>query len=144
MNSKQPLFKILIRGAGEIASGVAYRLHEEGWLVCMTEVPYPLAVSRATAFCDAVFDGTKSIQGVTTELTPLSLEEVERVWGKGNLPLVIDPDSTIREQMQPDVLIDARMLKKTTQTRITDAKLVIGLGPGFVAGGKGPIFVGKK
>jgi xanthine dehydrogenase accessory factor len=134
MSQKQARLKIFIRGAGEIASGIAFRLHQECYLVCMTEVPYPLAVSRATAFSDAVFDGAKTIEQITAELTPLSVKEIERVWNKGNMAVIIDPEGTIREQLQPDVLIDARMLKKVTKTNINDARLVMGIGPGFTAG----------
>jgi len=125
---------ILIRGAGEIASGIAYRLQENHYRVCLTEIPYPLAVSRGTAFSDAVFDGTKTIGEITSVLAPLSAREINRAWEKGNIAIVIDPDGIIRGQMLPDVVIDARMLKNKTETKITDAKLVIGIGPGFYAG----------
>ena len=99
----------------------------------MTEVPYPLAVSRATAYSDAVFDGKKKIEDTTAELTGLSQKAIERVWKKGNLPVIIDPEGTITALWPPEILIDARMLKKANQTKITDAKLVIGIGPGFIA-----------
>jgi xanthine dehydrogenase accessory factor len=124
---------ILIKGAGEIASGIAYRVHQEKYRVCLTEIPYPLAVSRATAFSDSIFDGFKTISQVTAELTPLSVKEINRVWLEGNIPVVIDPDTKILHQLNPDVVIDARMLKQTADTKITDAGLVIGIGMGFFA-----------
>jgi len=133
MENKDSGLLILIKGAGEIASGIAFRLHQEKYRVCLTEIPYPLAVSRATAFTDVVFDGYKTISQVTAELTPLSVKEIHRVWLKGNIPVVIDPDSRILRQLKPDVVIDARMLKQTADTRITDAGLVIGIGMGFFA-----------
>jgi xanthine dehydrogenase accessory factor len=125
---------VLIKGAGEIASGIAYRVHQERYSVCLTEIPYPLAVSRATAFSDAIFDGFMTISQVIAELTPLSIKEIHRVWLKGNLPVVIDPESIIVRQLKPDVVIDARMLKQTADTKINDAGLVIGIGTGFSAG----------
>ncbi len=125
---------VLIRGSGEVASGVAHRLHREHFKVCLTEIHNPLAVSRGTAFSEAVFDGVKTIMGVTAELVSASIEEVDTVWQRGNIPVVIDPDAAIKESLKPDVLVDAIMAKRNTGTRITDAPLVIGLGSGFYAG----------
>jgi len=125
---------ILIKGAGEIATGIAYRLFEAGYRVCLTEIERPLAVSRATCYSEAVFDGTMTIQNVTAELVEVSTFEIEKSWAKGRIPLIIDPETVIRDKLNPDVIIDARMLKKTTETRIDDAPLVIGVGPGFTAG----------
>ncbi len=125
---------VLIRGAGEVASGVAYRLYQYRFQVCLTEIPNPLAVSRGTAYSEAIFEGKKTIQTVTAELVPPSVAEVQRVWGKGNIPLIIDPGASIKEKLKPDVLVDAIMAKQPTGTKITDAPLVIGVGPGFYAG----------
>ncbi len=126
--------KVLIRGAGEVASGVAHRLHRSGLRVCLTEIANPVAVSRGTCFSEAVFDGAKTIMGVTVELVPASGEEVDIVWQRGNIPIIVDPQAMIREQLKPEVLVDAIMAKRNTGTKITDAPLVISLGPGFHAG----------
>jgi xanthine dehydrogenase accessory factor len=134
MKHKDNGLVVLVKGAGEIASGIAYRANQEKFHVCLTEIPYPLAVSRATAFSDAIFDGFMTISQVTAELTPLSIKEIHRVWLKGNIPVIIDPDSKILRQLKPDVVIDARMLKQTADTKINDAELVIGIGSGFSAG----------
>ncbi len=123
---------VLIKGAGEIGSGVAHRLSQCRFRVCLTECPRPLAVCRGTAFSEAVFDGEKTIEGITAELVPAS--ETYQVWSRGNIPLVIDPDAIVIGQLKPDVVVDAIMAKRNTGTRITDAPLVIGLGPGFSAG----------
>ncbi|MFC2022554.1 selenium-dependent molybdenum cofactor biosynthesis protein YqeB [Chloroflexota bacterium] len=123
---------VLIRGAGEIASGVAHRLRRSHFWVCLTETSHPLAVCRGTAFSEAVFDGTKTIEGVTAELVPPS--EIDRAWNRGNIAVVIDPDASVIERLKPDVVVDAIMAKRNTGTRISDAPLVIGLGPGFHAG----------
>lgn len=125
---------VLIRGGGEVASGVAFRLHLSHIRVCLTEVANPLAVCRGTAFSEAVFAGAKTIMGVRAELVPNRQEEVYRVWQQGNIPILIDPEASIKEKIKPDVLVDARMAKRKTSTRITDAPLVIGIGPGFYAG----------
>jgi xanthine dehydrogenase accessory factor len=125
---------VLMRGGGEAASATAHRLHRAHFRVCLTEVANPLAVSRATAFSEAIFDGQKTIQGVTAELVPATIEEVSRIWRRGNIPIVIDPAANIRGRLKPDVLVESSMLKKNAGTKITDAPLVIALGPGYQAG----------
>ena len=124
----------LIRGAGEIASGVAYRLHISRLRVLLTEVAAPVAVTRGTTFSEAVFDGVKEIMGVTAELVPAREAEIHRVWQKGNIPIVVDPSAMIKDTIKPDVLVDAIMAKRNTGTGTEDAPLVIGIGPGFYAG----------
>ena len=124
---------VLIRGAGEMASGVAHRLHQSHLKICMLEIPHPIAVRREVSFSEAVYDGKKEVEGVWAKLisTP---EEISSVWEKGKIPIVIDPDGKeTRHFLRPDILIDAVMAKKNLGTQINDAPLVIGLGPGFTA-----------
>lgn len=125
---------VLIRGGGEVASGIAYRLHLSHLKVCLTEIATPVAVTRGTTFSEAVFDGVKEIMGVKAELVPARQEEIYRVWQQGNIPIVIDPEASIKDKIKPDVLVEATMAKRKTSTKITDAPLVIGVGPGFYAG----------
>ncbi len=125
---------VIIRGGGEVASGVAYRLHLSHLRVCLTEVAAPVAVTRGTTFSEAVFDGVKEIMGVTAELVPAGEAEIDRVWKQGNIPIVVDPEALIRETINPDRLVDAIMTKRNMGTTIDDAPLVIGVGPGFYAG----------
>ncbi len=125
---------VLIKGGGEVASGIAHRLHLSHLRVCLTEIATPLAVSRGTTFSEAIFDGVKIIEGVKAELVSVSTQEIYRVWRQGNIPIVIDPEASAREKIQPDVLVDATMAKRNIGTKITDAPLVIGVGPGFYAG----------
>jgi len=134
MNSSIPGPKVLIRGAGEMASGIAYQVHLNNYRVCLTEIPNPLTVSRANSFSDAVFDGTKTVCGVTAEKVSANLRNIEGTWEKGYIPLVIDADAEVKKLLHPDILIDAIMAKKPTGTSINDAPLVIGIGPGLHAG----------
>jgi xanthine dehydrogenase accessory factor len=125
---------ILIRGAGEMASGLAHRLHQAHFKICMLEIPHPVAVRRGVSFCEAVYDGEKEVEGVRAKLisTP---EEISSLWKKGMIPILADPDGKeTRHFLRPDVVIDAIMAKKNLGTRIDDASLVVGLGPGFTAG----------
>jgi xanthine dehydrogenase accessory factor len=131
---KLPQLKVLIKGAGEVASGIAYRLHLSHFRVCLTEIANPLAVSRGVTFSEAVYNGAKIIMGVTAELVSASPREIYWVWQRGNIPIIIDPAASIKDDITPDVLVDAVMAKRNTVTRITDAPLFIGAGPGFYAG----------
>jgi len=125
---------VLIRGAGEMASGVVYRLHRSHFKVCMTEIPEPLAVRREVAFSEAIYDGKKEVEGVQAGLISRP-EEIEVSWKNDEIPILIDPDAKVTRQfLKPDILIDAILAKKNLGTKISDAALVIGLGPGFTAG----------
>ena len=124
---------VLIRGAGEMASGVAWRLQQAHFRVLLTEIPAPLAVRREVSFCEAVYEGRKTVEGVEAVLiaTPL---EAAGLWASHRIPLLVDPDLTRARGLNPDVLVDAILAKRNIGTRITDAPWVIGLGPGFRAG----------
>lgn len=124
--------KVLIRGAGEMASGVAFRLAHSGFHVLMTEVATPLAVRRAVCFCEAVYDGSKIVEGRTARLIS-SLEEAEALWARSELPVLIDPHMTCRAALRPMVIVDALVAKRNTGLRKGMAPLTIGLGPGFHA-----------
>jgi xanthine dehydrogenase accessory factor len=125
---------VLIRGGGEIASGVAHRLHQSHFKICMTEISHPLAVRREVAFSEAIYEGEKEVEGVRAKLISKP-EEIESVWKKGDIPILVDPDGKrSRNSLKPDVLVDAIMAKKDLETQIDDAPLVVGLGPGFTAG----------
>jgi xanthine dehydrogenase accessory factor len=136
MTSKKSMAElvVLIRGAGEIASGVAHRLHQSHFRICMTEIPDPLAVRREVAFSEAIYEGGKEVEGVRAKFISKP-EEIESVWEKDGIPVFVDPDGKkTRNFLKPDVLVDAIMAKKNLGTQVNDAPLVIGLGPGFVAG----------
>jgi len=125
---------ILIRGAGEMASGVAHRLYQSHFKICMVEISHPLAVRREVSFCEAIYEGEKEVEGVRAKFisTP---QEIQSVWEEGKIPLLVDPDGKkTRNFLKPDALVDAIIAKKNLGTQMRDAPLVIGLGPGFTAG----------
>jgi xanthine dehydrogenase accessory factor len=124
---------VLVRGGGEMATGVVHRLARSGFRVCITEILAPLAVRREVAFCEAVFDGQKEVEGIITRRVA-DEKEARWAWDKGMIPLLVDPECKIREAVKPQVLVDAIMAKKNLGTCRGDAPLVIGLGPGFHAG----------
>ncbi len=125
---------IFIRGAGEMASGVAHRLHQSHFRVCMAEIPQPLAVRREVSFCEAVYEGEKEVEGVRA-IWIAEADAIKSVWEKGELPILVDPmGEKTRAFIRPHVQIDAILAKKNLGTRIIDAPWVIGLGPGFTVG----------
>ena len=124
---------VLIRGGGEVASGAAHRLARAHFRVCMTDTSRPLAVSRGAAFCEAIYDGEKEVEGIAA-IHVKSAGEIHEAWRENKLPIIIDPEASIREALNPHILVDAIMAKRNLGTKITDASLVIGLGPGFQVG----------
>ena len=125
--------KVLIRGGGELATAMACRLADSHFKVIMTEVSKPQAVRRNVSFCEAVYEGTKTVEGKTARLVS-SAGETRAAWKAGQLALIVDPDVTILSDIKPDIEIDAIIAKKNLGTKKTDAELVIGLGIGFEAG----------
>ena len=125
---------IAIRGAGDLASGIALRLWRCGYRVIFSELPVPLCIRRTIAFSSAVFDGSAKVENAEGILIH-STAEVENVWKDNKLPVIVDETAEQILSLLPDVLIDARIIKTwRDDTHLTDAPLVIGLGPGFTAG----------
>ncbi len=125
--------KILVRGAGEMATAVTCRLYQSHLRSAMTETSHPEAVRREVAFCEAVYDREKTVESVTARLIG-SPDEIFTTWGSGQIPLIIDPDAAIKTVLKPDVIIDATIAKRNLGNSMSDARLVIGLGVGFSAG----------
>jgi xanthine dehydrogenase accessory factor len=124
---------VLIRGAGDLASGVAARLERSGFPVVMTELPQPLMVRRTVCFGEAVYAREIRIEEITARLAP-DADTALSLAAAGVIPVLVDPDGRCRARLMPHVVVDGIMAKRNTGTRITDAPLVIALGPGFIAG----------
>ncbi len=124
---------IVIKGAGEMATGVAHRLHKSGFgRIIMTDIPAPLCVRRTVSFCEAVYEGRMTVEGVTAELATLSGDAPD-VWNRGHVAVLIDPSWSVVATLKPDVVVDAIMAKRNIGTKKDEAPLVIGIGPGFKA-----------
>ena len=128
---------ILIKGAGDLASGVAARLFRAGFPVVMTEIATPLAVRRAVAFAEAIYAGTTRVEEIAArryavdEMSAL-VQEPDAL--RRAVPVVVDPAATLVTRLRPAVVVDGIMAKANTGTTLTDAPVVIALGPGFSAG----------
>jgi xanthine dehydrogenase accessory factor len=125
--------KVGLRGGGDLASGIAWRLYQSGFKVFITEIAKPLAVRRKVAFCEAVYDGQAEVEGVEAVLIQKA-EEIYSAWDQSKIPLLVDPQCEAKGFIEPQVIVDAILAKKNLGTSIDDAPLVIALGPGFEVG----------
>lgn len=127
--------RVWIRGAGDLATGIAVRLHRCGMKIVMTETEIPTTVRRTVAFSRAVYESghLAEVEGIKGRLVS-SEAELNACIDEGQIAVVIDPKGIYRKWYRADVLTDAILAKKNLGTRITDAPLVIGAGPGFTAG----------
>ncbi len=128
-----PNFIVIIKGAGDLASGVAVRLYRCGFQLVMTEIPHPLMVRRTVSFGEAVCDGTTQVEGIQAVRVE-DCRQARKVIADGKIPILVDPEAACIHELHPAVLVDAIMAKVNTGTQIDDAPLVIALGPGFTAG----------
>ena len=125
--------KILIKGAGDLATGIASRLYGAGHQIMMTDIAVPLTVRRLVAFSRAVYEGEAVVEDMTACLAK-NQEEAEEIMEQGDIPVIVDPKAECIEWFEPDVIVDAILAKRNLGTKITDAPFVIGVGPGFTAG----------
>lgn len=124
---------ILIRGAGDLATGVAHRLKKCGFDIVMTEISQPTTVRRTVAFSQAVYDKEVEVEGIKAILA-YEKNDIYNIIKNRDIPVIVDENAQIIEDIKPDVVIDAIIAKKNLGTSINDANIVIGLGPGFEAG----------
>ncbi|MFH1372185.1 MAG: selenium-dependent molybdenum cofactor biosynthesis protein YqeB [bacterium] len=124
--------RVVVRGAGEMASGVIHRLVKNGFEVIALEQPAPACVRRLVCFAEAFFIKEVTVAGVTAVLVNTGAKATA-IAGDGRVPLLIDPEAKLVPVLAPLAVIDGRMLKQGTDSDLNMAPIVIGLGPGFVA-----------
>jgi xanthine dehydrogenase accessory factor len=124
---------IVIKGAGEMASGVAHRLFMAHMTrVCLIDLEAPLCVRRAVSFCEAMFERQVEVEGVVGKLVR-NRAELEEAWARKQIGVMVDPAWKIIGDMKPDVVVDAILAKRNLGTARDEAPIVIGVGPGFSA-----------
>jgi xanthine dehydrogenase accessory factor len=131
LNNSMSTF-ILIRGGGDLASGVALRLHRAGLKAIISELAQPLAVRRSVAFAEAVYAGQVTVEEVTAKLVERG--QVQATLDAGEIPVLVDPDASILSDLPIPIVIDGRLIKQPPKSLPVDVALHIGLGPGFHAG----------
>ena len=124
---------VLIRGAGDLATGIALRLLRSGMKVVMTDLPRPTAIRRNVAFSEAVRLGACRVEDINARAAA-DAAEAKELLRQNVVPVLADPVCRCREELCPDALVDAILAKRNLGTAITDAPIVVGVGPGFTAG----------
>ena len=124
---------VLIKGAGDIATGIALRLYRSGIHIVMTELEQPSSIRRTVCFSEAVRLGTAEVEGIRA-VRCVSVVDAREFVAQGSIPILCDPLAACCDELHPDVLVDAILAKINTGTTIADAPTVIAVGPGFTAG----------
>ena len=124
---------ILVKGAGDLATGTALQLYRAGFSVVMTDIAQPTAVRRTVAFSQCMYDGAVTVEGVTARKAA-DKAQAEAILAAGEIPVLADPEAHIRNELPFTVVVDAILAKRNLGTAITDAPVVLALGPGFTAG----------
>ena len=123
---------VLVRGAGDLATGIIVRLHRCGFRVAATECADPSAIRRKAALCEAVWHGAATVEGVTARR--VTAAEAQAVWQAGEVPLLIDEDAAYAARLRPAAVVDAILAKRNLGTHRGMAPVTVGVGPGFTAG----------
>ncbi len=124
---------ILVRGAGDIATGTIQKLVRAGFLVLATETDRPSAIRRQVALSEAVYEGSFTVEDITAVRVE-SMEEAYEVMNSGQVAIIVDPTCKLLSELQPLAVIDAILAKKNLGTKREMAPITIALGPGFIAG----------
>ena len=124
---------VIIRGAGDIATGIALRLHRAGFQIIMTDLPQPTSIRRTVCFSEALRLGEVLVEDVRARRTD-SAREALGIAGTGEIAVVADPTCALLPELYPAALVDAILAKRNLGTSRAMAPVVIGVGPGFTAG----------
>ena len=125
--------KIWIRGAGDLATGIAAKFFRAGFDVIMSDIKTPTTVRRTVAFSPAIYQGEQIVEGIKAKLCE-DISKVDTILKSNCVAVVADESGDIMREYKPDVIVDAIIAKTNIGTKIDDAKIVIGVGPGFEAG----------
>lgn len=123
---------ILIKGAGDLATGVAHRLCRAGFAVLMTELARPTAIRRTVAFSEVVYEGDLTVEGLTARLS--SPDDFQTLMDSGRVPVIPEPDPDWLDSLRPAALIEATLSKFNTGIRREPGRVTLALGPGYEAG----------
>ena len=124
---------VVIRGGGDIGTGVAHRLCKSGFDVIITEIENPLVIRRTVAFAQAVHEGQTTVEGITA-IKARETKEIGAILNEGHVPVIVDPGCTLAREINSEVVVDATLAKRTTGMSRDMAPLTIALGPGCEAG----------
>lgn len=124
---------IIVRGGGDLATGTICKLRRCGFPVLVLEIAAPSAIRRTVSFCEAVYTGAQTVEGLTCVRAD-SLAQAQALLEQGALPLLIDPEGAAIGALRPMAVVDAILAKRNLGTLRDMAPITVGLGPGFTAG----------
>ena len=124
---------IIVRGGGDLATGTILKLKKCGFPVLILETANPSAIRRNVAFCEAVYQGTQTVEDMTCHLAQ-SLKQAQQMLLEGKLTVLVDPVGEAISALKPLAVVDAILAKKNLGTNREMAPVTVGLGPGFTAG----------
>lgn len=124
---------VYVRGAGDIATGIALRLHRAGCQVVMADIAEPTCIRRTVAFSEAIRLGEARVEDVTARLAA-DARVARVIAAAGDVAVVVDPDARMIGALEPDAVVDAILAKRNLGTSMDMAPVVVGVGPGFTAG----------
>ncbi|MEW8954907.1 selenium-dependent molybdenum cofactor biosynthesis protein YqeB [Clostridium sp.] len=124
---------IVVRGGGDIASGTIHKLYRSGFKVVVLDIEKPSAIRRSVAFSEAIYDGEAVVENLKA-VRVKDFKEIKEAWQNGFIPIAVDENGDLIEELKPKVLVDAILAKKNLGTNKNMAPITIGLGPGFEAG----------
>ncbi len=123
---------VVIRGGGDLATGVALRLYRAKMQVVVCEVPAPTSIRRTVCFSEAVRLGEAAVEGIPARRADIS--EVPALLKAGVIPVLVDPEARCIRALKPDAIVDAILAKRNLGTTMDMAPVVVAAGPGFTAG----------
>ncbi len=124
---------IWVRGAGDIATGVAFRLYQSGFSVVMSDLLRPTSIRRTICFSEAIINGETKVEHIVARFAA-DANEARDILARKEIAVLADPSGEIARQLEPVAVIDAILAKRNLGTKIDDAEIVVGVGPGFTAG----------
>ena len=119
---------IIVRGAGDLATGIIAKLHNANFNVIALETSQPTSIRRYVSFSEAIYNNQFEVEGIKATLCTSS--NLEKTLSQG-IALLIDPKAELIDQIKPLAVVDAIIAKRNIVTRINMAPIVIGVGPGF-------------
>ncbi|KAF5043830.1 hypothetical protein DSECCO2_498140 [anaerobic digester metagenome] len=124
---------VLVRGGGDIASGVVQKLHRSGFRVLILETKQPTSIRRTVCYSEAVYSGIKVLEDTVCILAE-NEDEIYSAWEKDQVPIAVDPEGYYINTLKPDVVVDSIIAKKNTGMSRNLAPVTVAVGPGFTAG----------
>lgn len=124
---------VIVRGGGDIATGVVQKLHRFGFRVLILEIEKPTAIRRAVSLSEAIFRGYTAVEDIVC-VRAESIEDIYKAWQEDKVAAVVDPEGAYIKELKPKIVVDCIIAKKNTGMRKELAPITIAVGPGFTAG----------